>query len=97
MPYTLTKAEKETTILYNQTQEPVRISTYDPTIRRRLAKFAQQHPDLCKRIDKQLYSDYAAYEIEKSRVSIRLVPPYSAARKKAASELAKQKGLGNKG
>lgn len=94
MSYTLTKEEKETTVLYNQTQEPVCISTYDPTLRQRLANFSKHYPDLCKRTDKQCYPDYVEYEIEKSRISIRLIQPYSEARRKAASIRAKQGGLG---
>ena len=94
MTYALTKEEKETTVLYNQTQEPVCISTYDPDLRRRLANFSKQYPDLCKRTDKQCYPDYVEYEIEKSRVSIRLVPPYSEEWRRAASIRAKQGGLG---
>ena len=35
------------------------------------------------------------YEIQKSRVSIRLIAPYSEERRKAASEYAKKNGIGN--
>lgn len=90
MAYTLTKYEKETSVLYNQSNEPVLISAYDPNLRKRLANYAMKYPDLCKRVDKQKYSDYAEYEIEKSRVSIRLLPPYSDERKQAAAEKVRQ-------
>lgn len=96
MPNTLTKEEKETTVLYNQTPAPVCINTYDPDLRRRLANFAKQYPDLCQRTDKQCFPDYIEYEIEKTRISIRLFPPYSEARRKAASEMAKKQRLGSK-
>ena len=36
MSYTLTKYEKETVLLYNQSRDPITISTYDPGLRRRL-------------------------------------------------------------
>ena len=90
MAYTLTKYEKETTGLYNQSNEPMLITTYDPNLRKRLKDYAEKFPDLCKRVDKQKYSDYAEYEIEKSRVSIRLLPPYSDERKQAAAEKVRQ-------
>ena len=90
MAYTLTKYEKETTVLYNQSNEPMIISTYDPNLRKRLKVFSEKHPDLCKRIDKRKYSDYAEYEVEKSRVSIRLLPPYSNERKQAAADKVRQ-------
>ena len=53
----LTKYEKETVLLYNQSQDPITISTYDPSLRRRLREFAARYPDLCRRVDKQKYPD----------------------------------------
>ncbi len=91
--YSLTKEEKETQILYNQSSEPVIIAGYDPHLLRQLSTYAQRHPDLCRRIDKGLYSDYAEYEVQKDRVSIRLLSPLSDERKQAAVERAKQMNL----
>jgi hypothetical protein len=51
-------------MLYNRSHNPVIIRTHDNAMRRRLANLANQHPTLCKRIDKQLYPNYDAYEIE---------------------------------
>ena len=96
MSYRLTKYEKETVLLYNQSRDPVTICTYDPGLRRRLREFAARHPELCRRVDKQKYSDYAEYEIQKDRVSIRLLPPMSDEKRKAASEKAKAAGLGTR-
>lgn len=90
MSYKMTKEEKETNILWNQTQEPVLISGYDPALLRKCAAFAEKHPDLCRRVDKHKYPDYAEYEIQKDRVSIRLLEPYSEERKKAAAEKVKR-------
>lgn len=90
MPYTLTKEEKETIILYNQTSQPINISGYDPKLLRQLAAYAQKHPDLCRRVDKGKYPDYAEYEIQKDRVSVRLLEPLSEEKKKAAAERAKR-------
>ena len=96
MSYRLTKYEKETVLLYNQSQDPITICTYDPGLRRRLRDFAARYPELCRRVDKQKYPDYAEYEIQKDRVSIRLLPPMSEEKRKAASEKAKAAGLGTK-
>ena len=90
----LTKGEKETTLLYNQTHEPAVISTYDSSLQQRLACFAKRFPGLCKRIDKHRYPDYVEYKVDKSRVSIRLVPPQSEEQRRAASIRAKQGRLG---
>lgn len=96
MSYTLSKYEKETVLLYNQSRDPVTISTYDPSLRRRLREYAARYPELCRRVDKQKYPDYAEYEIQKDRVSIRLLPPMSEEKRKAASEKAKAAGFGTK-
>ncbi len=97
MSYTLTKYEKETVLLYNQSHDPITISTYDPGLRRRLREFAARYPEMCWRVDKQKYPDYAEYEIKKDRVSIRLLPPMSEEKRRVASEKAKAAGLGTKG
>lgn len=97
MSYTLTKYEKETVLLYNQSHDPITISTYDPGLRRRLREFAARYPEMCWRVDKQKYPDYAEYEIKKDRVSIRLLPPMSEEKRRVASEKAKSAGLGTKG
>lgn len=96
MSHTLSKYEKETVILYNQSDDPILISGYDPGLVRRLADYAEKYPDLCRRVDKHRYSDYFEYEIDKKRVSIRLIPPMSEEKKKVASERAKANGLGCK-
>ena len=96
MPSRLTKYEKESVLLYNQSRDPVIISTYDPGLRRRLREYAVRYPELCQRVDKQKYPDYAEYEIQKDRVSIRLLPPVSEEKRRAASEKAKAAGLGTK-
>ena len=94
--YRMTKEEKETCVLYNQTQEPITIWGYDPNLGRRLAAFAAKHPEACRRIDPRKYPDYFEYEIDKRLVSIRLLPPVTAEQKQAASEKAKQQGLGKR-
>ena len=96
MSYTLTKYEKETVLLYNQSRDPVTIATYDSGLRRRLREYAARYPELCRRVDKQKYPDYAEYEIQKERVSIRLLPPMSEDKRKAAREKAKAAGLGTR-
>lgn len=92
----LSKYEKETVLLYNQSHDPITISTYDPGLRRRLREYAARYPELCRRVDKQKYLEYAEYEIQKDRVSIRLLPPMSEEKRRAASEKAKAAGLGSR-
>lgn len=59
---------------------------YDPVLRRKLTDYAAKYPDLCKRLDKSKYHDYVEYEIDKDRLSARLLTLYSKERRKAAAE-----------
>lgn len=88
----LTKYEKEPIINWNQEEDVASIYTFDSDLKHRLADFAKRFPDLCKLV-RTTAEGSATYEIAKSRVSIRLIPPYSAERRKAASEYAKKHGL----
>ena len=92
----LTKQEKETSIIYNQSDEPVLISTYDPKMIRRMADFEKKNPALCRRIDDRKHSDYAEYEVKKGRMAFRFIAEMSDERRKAASEKAKANGLGRR-
>lgn len=94
MSYTLSAYEKETVILYNQSNDPINITTYDPNLRRRLAEYAAKYPNHCRRLDKGKYPDYVEYEIDKDRLSFRLLPPMSEEQRRLASEKAKTAGLG---
>ncbi len=85
----LTKYEKETIINYNQAESTATIYTHDADLKRRLAKYSKQHPDICK-ADKETREGSVSYTIDKSRLSIRLLPPISEERRKKASEYAKQ-------
>lgn len=88
----LTKYEKETIILTSEGDTTVSIYTYNSDLKRRLEKFSKQHPTLCK-LESSNDEGGVTYVLEKSRVSIRLVPPYSEERRRAASENAKKNGF----
>ena len=86
----LNKYERETILLTSEGEDTWNIYTFNTNLKNRLRKFAVQHPDLCvlKEENKELGS--VSYTIQKSRVSIRLIAPYSETRRKAASEYAKK-------
>lgn len=88
----LTKYEKETIINYNQAEDTASIYTHDADLKRRLAEYAKKYPKLCKP-DKQTHEGAVSYVIDKSRLSIRLLPPMSEERRKKASEYARQHGF----
>ncbi len=89
----LTKKQKTTDVYYNAKDPLAEIYTHDTNLKKRLKKYAAQYPELCKQTDDDDGQGGLRFEIDKSRISIRLTAPYSDDRRKAASELAKRKGL----
>ena len=86
----VTKEERETIVLFNEADEIATIYTFNSGLKKRLAAFAEKNPDLCRlTVDDAVYGS-VTYEIQKSRLSIRLLAPYSEERRKAASENARK-------
>lgn len=88
----LTKKQKVTEVFYNAKDPIAEVYTHDANLKKRMRKFAEKYPDLCKLTDDDGQGGLR-FEIDKSRISIRLTAPYTDERRKAASELAKRKGL----
>ena len=88
----LTKYEKETIVLFNEGEDTAYIQTYNAGLRNRLAVFSKKYPNLC-RLDKTYEQGGMSYVLDKSRLSIRLQPPYSEDRRQKASENARQNGF----
>lgn len=88
----LSKYEKETIINWNEAESTASIYTFNADLKRRLAEFSRKYPLLC-RLERNTPEDSVTYVIEKSRLSIRLIPPYSEERRAAAREYAKQHGF----
>ena len=89
------KEERETILLFNEADDIATIYTFNTGLKKRLAVFAEKFPDLCRlTVDDAVYGS-VTYEIQKSRVSLRLVAPYSEERRKAASDFAKRNGINN--
>lgn len=91
----ITKYEQETIILWNRGEETASVFTYEPSLKRRLAKYAREHPDIA-------YLEYdngaggVSYIIDKNRISIHFTAPYSDKRKRQLSEKAKKNGFQNR-
>lgn len=88
----LTKYEKETFLRTSKGDKDYSIFTYDLSLQKKLDKFAKDYPDLCK-LKFETKEGSKSYEIEKTRVSIRLMAPWSEERKKNASKCAGENGL----
>lgn len=79
----LTKYEKETILRTSKGDKEYSIYTFDQALQRKLDKFAKDYPDLCK-LTAETKEGSKSYEIEKTRVSIRLMAPLSDRQKENA-------------
>lgn len=86
---TLGKYEKETILLTSEGDATYDIETFDVNLQKRLTDYSKKYPELCK-LQRKNTDGSACFVIDKSRVSIRLIPPYTEQRRKAASDLAKK-------
>ena len=68
------------------------MQTHNTDLKRRLREFAEKHPQYCRQTDDDDQGGLT-FEAEKGRLSFRLTAPYSAERRKAASEWAKENGI----
>ena len=88
----LTKKQKVTEVYYNAKDPTAEIYTHDTKLKKRLLAYAVQFPELCQQTDDDEQGGLR-FEIDKSRISIRLTAPYSADRKEALKGIAKVENL----
>ena len=88
----LSKYEKETIINWNEAENIASIYTFNAGLKRRLAEFSRKYPLLC-RLEHSTVEGSVTYVMDQSRLSVRLVPPYSEERLAATREYAKQHGF----
>ena len=85
----LTKKQKVTEVYYNAKDPTAEVYTHDTKLKKRLLEYATKFPELCQQTDDDEQGGLR-FEIDKSRISIRLTAPYSEEQKKAASSQAKK-------
>ena len=91
----LTKKQKVTEVYYNAKDPIAEVYTHDTKLKKRLLEYTAKFPELCQQTDDDEQGGLR-FEIDKSRISIRLTTPYPIERRKAASELAKKRGIHNR-
>ena len=92
----LTKKQKVTEVYYNAKDPTTEVYTHDTKLKKRLLEYAAKFPELCQQTDDDEQGGLR-FEIDKSRISIRLTAPYSEERRKAASKRGKVMGISNLG
>lgn len=88
----LSKYEKETIILTSEGEDTIQIYTFNASLKRRLTEYAKKYPEVA-RLDRWTAEGSMTYVLDKSRVSIRLLPPYSDERRVKASECGRTFGF----
>ena len=91
----LTKKQKVTEVFYNAKDPTAEIHTHDTKLKKRLLGYAAKFPELCQQTDDDEQGGLR-FEIDKSRISIRLTAPYSEERRKAASKRAMKQEIRNR-
>lgn len=72
----MSKVNKRTVIIINESEGEVNIYTHNAGLKKRLAAFSEQNPDLC-RLERKYPNDVESYLLDKSHLFICLLPPYS--------------------
>ena len=87
------KSQKETIVSFDEGSERVNVFTHNSDLKKRLKAFAKKYPKLCCMVDDDGIGGMA-FEVDRKRFGFRLTAPYTVERKRAASELAKKRGMG---
>ncbi len=85
----LTKRETTTDIWFDEKEPLIHIRTHNTALKKRLAAYVEQYPDICRQTDADPETGCMEFDIEKGRFSFHLTAPYSVKRRRAASEAAK--------
>ena len=93
----LTKQEKTTEIYFDEKEPTIYIRTHNTDLRNRLTAYASAYPGECRQTDADPETGCMEFEIAKGRFSFRLTAPYSAKRRRAASEAAKKSSVNGMG
>ena len=86
----LSPEERETIILYSEADDKASVYTHDKKLSEKLKKLSKKYPDKIY-AERREHPGAVSYIVPKSCVSIR--EPYSDARRRAASERAKEAGI----
>ena len=88
----LTKKQKVTEVYYNAKDPAAEVYTHDTKLKKRLLEYAAKFPELCQQTDDDEQGGLR-FEIDKSRISIRLTAPCSEERRNVAGKLAMETNI----
>ena len=88
----LSEHEKETNINFTEGDREAVIKTFNTDLKHRLAEFAKKIPLFC-RLDNFTEEGSVTYVIDKTRLSIRLIPPSGEEHRAAAKAYREEHGF----
>ena len=91
----LTKKQKITEVYYNAKDPTAEVYTHDTKLKKRLLAYAAKFPEQCQQTDDDEQGGLR-FEIDKSRISIRLTVPYSEERRKQYHDQSKRNSIFSK-
>ena len=86
------KKRKITELYFNEYDSTAEIYTYNTKLKKRMTAYAATYPDLCQLIEDD-ENGGLRFEIDKSRISIRLTAPHSEEQRRHLSQKAKNGNL----
>ena len=92
----LTKQEQPTDFGFEEKSPIIHIHTTQTDLKKRLAAYAEQHPDVCRQTDADPETGCMEFDIEKGRFSFRLTAPYSEERREAARRYARESNVADR-
>ena len=92
----LPKQKKITDIWFDEKDPLIHIRTHNTDLKKRLAAYAEQHPDVCRQTDADPETGCMEFDIEKGRFSFRLTAPYSEERREAARRYARESNVADR-
>ena len=91
----LPKQKKTTDIWFDEKDPLIHIRTHNTDLKKRLAAYAEQHPDVCRQTDADPETGCMEFDIAKGRFSFRLTAPYSEERREATRRYARENSTTN--
>ena len=87
---------KDHDIWFDEKDPLIHIRTHNTDLKKRLLAYSRRYPAICQQTDADPETGCMEFVIRKGRFSFRLTVPYSAERRRAASEAAKKCGVHRK-
>lgn len=88
----LSKAQKTTSIYFDEKSQWIEVDTHNTALKKKLLKYADEYPDECQQTDDDEQGGLS-FRIRKGRLSFRLTAPYSEERRDSIRSRSRSNGI----